>query len=156
MAGDLQRRYDLLFLHLGTPKPLRLTSIVRWGISNSKIPAHAWKSPVPTQVIEDYLPDEPDDRPTSSIQAEKDWVQVVTNFISKCDHLYKTIDSEPRTSTSDDRPRVRSGVSSGTGSLSEGHVSPEDDGPSRKVVHYDDQTRQGSLGSRFLEEFVSG
>ena len=137
MAGDLQRRYDLLFLHLETSKPLRLTSIVRWGISNSRIPAHAWKPPIPTQVIEDYVPGEPEDHPTSSIP-EKDWVQVVTNFISKCDHLYKTIDPEPRTSTSDDHPRIHSRTSSRTSSLSEGHVLPEDDGPSKKVVRHND------------------
>jgi len=136
-AEDLQRRYDLLFLHLETPKPLRLTSIVRWGISNSKIPAPTWKSPVPTQVIEDYLADEPDDPPASPIP-EKDWVQVVADFISKCDHLYKITEPEPWPSVSDDRPRARSRASSGTGSLSEGHVSPDDHGPSKKVVRHDE------------------
>ena len=138
MAGDLQRRYDLLFLHLETPKPLRLTSVVRWGISNSKIPPHAWKSPVPTQVIENYLVDESDEHPVSLIQAEKDWVQVVTNFVSRCDHLDKTVEPEPRFPPLGDRPRARSRASSRASSLSEGHVSPEDDGPSRKVVRYDD------------------
>jgi hypothetical protein len=138
VAEDLQRRYDLLFLHLETPKPLQLASIVRWGISNSKIPAHAWKSPVPTQVIEDYLADEPDDPPASPIP-EKDWVLVVTDFISKCDHLYKIAEPEPWPLVSGDRPRARSRASSGTGSLSEGHVSPDDYGPSKKVVRYDEK-----------------
>jgi len=137
VAEELQRRYDLLFLHLETPKPLRLTSIVRWGISNSKIPGHGWKSPVPTQVMEDYLADEPDGPPASPIP-EKDWTQVVTDFISKCDCLYKMTEPEPWHFVSDDRPRARSRASSGTGSLSEGHVSPDDDGPSKKVVHYDE------------------
>lgn len=137
VAEDMQRRYDLLFLHLGTPKSLQLTSILRWGISNSKIPAHAWKSPVPTQMIEDYLPDEPDDWPTSPIR-EKDWVHVVADFISKCDHLYKVTEPEPWSLGNDDRPRARSRASSRASSLSEGHVSPDDDGPSRKIVHHDD------------------
>ena len=136
MAEDLQRRYDLLFLHLGAQKPLRLTSIVRWGISNLKIPAHAWKSPVPTQVIEDYLSHEPDDCPTLST-LEKGWIQVVTNFMSKCDHLYKTTKPEPQSLRRHGR-QAHSRASSRAGSLSEGHVSPEDDGPSKKVVRYDD------------------
>ena len=137
VTEDLQRRYDLLFFHLETPKPLRLNSIVRWGISNSKIPAHAWKSPIPTQVIEDYLTEEPDDPPTLPIP-EKDWVHVVTDFISKCDHLYKTTEPESGPFPLGDSPRARSGTSSRASSLSEGHVSPEDDGPSKKVVHWDD------------------
>ena len=137
VAEDLQRRYDLLFLHLETPKPLRLTSIVRWGISNSKIPAHAWKSLIPTQVIEDYLPGEPDDFPASPIP-EKDWVQTVADFISGCHHLYKSTEPEPWLSAGDDRPRARSRASSRASSLSEGHVSPDDDGPSKKVVYHND------------------
>jgi len=132
MAEGLQRRYDLLFLHLETPKPVRLTAAVRWGISNSKIPARAWKSPVPTQVIEDYLADEPDDPPASPIPG-KDWVQVVNKFIPIRDHL----DNRPL-ARSRARSRARSGTSSRASSLSEGHVSPEDDGPSKKVLHYDD------------------
>lgn len=137
VAEDLQRRYDLLFLHLETPKPLRLTSIIRLGISNSEISARAWKSRVPTQMIEDYLADEPEDPPASPIP-EKDWVQVVTDFISKYDHLYKIAEPEPWPLASGDRPRARSRASSGTGSLSEGHVSPDDDIPSRKVVRRDE------------------
>ena len=143
-ADDLQRRYDLLFLHLETPKPLRLTSIVRWGISNSKVSAHAWKSPVPTQVIEDYLTDKPDDPPASPI-TEKDWVQVVKKFISICDHLDKTIEPEPGLFSFGDNPLAHSRGSSRASSLSEGHVSPEDDGPSKKVVCYDDPSRASSF-----------
>lgn len=134
VAEDLQRRYDLLFLRLETPKPMRLTAAVRWGISNSKIRAHAWKSPVPTRVIEDYLADEPEDRPASQIL--KDWVQVVEKFISRCDHLDKTTESDPRSFSRRGRSRGRS-RGSRTDSISEGHVSPEDDGPSKKVLHYD-------------------
>jgi hypothetical protein len=131
VAEDLQRRYDLLFPRLGTPKPVRLTAAVRWGISNSKIPAHAWKSPVPTQVLEDYLADEPVDRPASSI-LKNDWAQVVNEFVSRCDRLDKTTEPEPRPFSRNDRPRApfRAGL------ISEGHVS-EDDGPSKKVVRYD-------------------
>lgn len=88
-------------------------------------------------MIEDYLPDEPDDYPTSPIH-EKDWAHAVTDFISKCDHLYKITEPEPWPLGNDDRPRARSRASSRTSSLSEGHVSPDDDGPSRKVVHHDD------------------
>ena len=134
MAEDLQRRYDLLFFHLETPKPVRLTAVVRWGILNSKIPAHAWKFPAPTQVIEGYLADESDDHPASPIL--KDWAQVVKKFISRCDHLDKTMESQPRSFSRSGRPRACS-RSSKTDSISEGHVSPEDDCPSKKVVHYD-------------------
>ena len=134
MAEDLQRRYDLLFLHLNTQKPARLTAALRWGISDSRIPAHAWKSPVPTQVIEDYLADNLDDRSASSI-FDKDWEQVVNKFISKCDHLGETKEPEPSYLPRSDRPRARSRASSTTSSISEGHVSPDDDGPSKKVPH---------------------
>lgn len=145
VAGDLRRRYDLLFFLLETPKPVRLTAAVRWGISNSRIPTHAWKSPVPTQVIEDHLADkqgEQDDHPAPSTPedgaqvAKKDWVKVVNKFISGYDHLDKMTESEPRFSRSG-RPAVRSRASSRASSISEGHVSPEDDGPSKKVVCYD-------------------
>lgn len=122
VAEDLQRRYDLIFLRLETPKPVRLTAAVRWGISNSNIPAHARKSPIPTQVIEGYLAD---DRPALSILGG--WVQVVDKFISKCDHLDGEAESDSQ---------VPSRTYSRTSSISEGHVSPEDDGPSKKVVHY--------------------
>ena len=138
MADDLQRRYDLLFFHLEIPKPLRLAAAVRWGVSNSKIPARAWKSPVPTQVIEDHLADEQNDRPAPSV-LEKDWVQVVNKFISGCDHLDKAAGPDPGPfSCNDRRQRVRSRASSRASSISEGHVSPEDDGPSEKVLHWDD------------------
>jgi len=121
-----------------TPKPLRLTAAVRWGASNSKIPAHAWKLPVPTQVIEDHLADASNDRPASSV-LENDWVQVVNKFISRCDHLDKAAEPDPgHFSLNDRRQRVRSRASSRASSISEGHVSPEDDGPSKKVPHWDD------------------
>jgi len=128
VAEVLQRRYDLLFLHLKTPKPVRLTDALRWGISNSKIPAHAWKSPVPTQVIEEYLIDESYSRPAPSIP-KKDWVQVVNEFLPWCDHPNETTESE---SEPHSRPSSRAS------SVSEGHVSPEDDGPSKKVPRWDD------------------
>jgi len=60
VAECLQRRYDLLFLHLTNPKPVRLTATLRWGISNSRIPAHALKLFVPTRLIEGYLADKLD------------------------------------------------------------------------------------------------
>jgi len=120
VAEYLQRRYDLLFLHLKNPKPVRLTAILRWGISNSRIPAHAWKSFVPTLLIEDYLTD-------SASLVPEDWVRVVNEFISGCGHLDETVESEPH-----------SRASSRTSSVSEGHVSPEDDGPSKKVPRWDD------------------
>ena len=135
VGEDLQRRYDLLFLRLETPKPARLTAAVRWGVSNSKIPAPAWKSPVPTQVIEDYLADERDDRPASSIP--EDWVQVVSKFISRCDQLDYATEPEPRHPPRNGGPRVYSRASSRGSSISEGHNSPEDDGPSKKVVRHD-------------------
>ena len=133
VAEHLQRRYDLLFLRLETPKPVRLTATVRWGISNLKIPAHAWKSPVPTQVIEDYLANEPDDRPASPVA--KDWAQVVNEFISRCKHLDETKEPELRLFSPNDRLRAHFRTPSRTSSVSEGHVSPEDDGPSEKVLH---------------------
>lgn len=136
VAVDLQRRYDLLFFRLETPKPVRLTAAVRWGISNSRVPICAWKSPVPTQVIEDYLADEADDCPASST-LEKGWVQVVDKFVSRYDHLYKTMEPELGSFSPNYSPRVRSRASSRASSISEGHVSPEDDGPSKKVVYYD-------------------
>ena len=136
VGEELQRRYDLLFLRLETPKPVRLTAGVRWGVSNSKIPAHAWISPVSTRVIEDYLADERDERPSSSIS--KDWVKVVNKFIFRCDQLDYATEPKPCSPSRNDGPRVRSRASSRASSISEGHVSPEDDGPSKKVVRYDD------------------
>ena len=66
MAEDLHRRCDLLFPRSETLEPVRLAA-VRRGISHLKIHTYAWESPAPTQVVEDRLVDEPDDRPTSSI-----------------------------------------------------------------------------------------
>jgi len=128
-AEDLQRRYDLLFLRLNAAKPARLTAAVRRGISNSKITTHAWKSPVPTGVIGDYLADKPDGRRASSI-VERDWVQVINGFISRRDYLDKTTESGEGPFLQNDRPWKRSRTSSRASSISEGHVSPEDEGPS--------------------------
>ena len=136
VGEDLQRRYDLLFLRLETSKPARLTTAVRWGVSNSKIPASAWKSPVPTQVIEDYLADEQNDRPASSIP--EDWVQVVNKFTFRCNQLGYAMEPEPQHSSRKDGRWAGSRGSSRAGSISEGHISPEDDVPSKKVVHHDD------------------
>ena len=135
-AENLQRRYDLLFLHLETPKPVRLTAAVRWGILDSKPPTHAWKSPIPTWGMEDYLADEPVDPLAPS--SLKDWVQVVNKFISGYGYLDNPTEPEPRPTSRNTRPRVRSlaSASSRTSSISEGHVSPEDDIPSKKVVDY--------------------
>jgi len=82
---------------------------------------------VPMQAITNYLADGPDDRPASSIP-------VVKKFISRCNHLDNTTEPGSRS----DSPQVRSRPPSRASSISEGHVSPEDDGPSKKVVHYDD------------------
>ena len=142
VTEDLQRRYDLLFLRLETPKPVRLTAALRWGISKLKIPAHAWKSPVPAQVIEDYLAEEPDGHLAPPILV--DWVQVVNKFIPLCSYLDNATESEPGPRPRYKRPRAgsgasgASGASSGASPISEGHVSPDEDGPSRKVVRYYD------------------
>lgn len=140
VALDIQRRYDLLFLHLEIPAPARLTEVMRWGISASKIPPHAWKSPIPTEVIEEYLSESGKvDRGRSDSPVQiMDWKQVVDTFISKCDELDQTRGRQRSgLPPVDDQPRKRSRASSRTSSISEGHVSPDDDGPSRKVVHGD-------------------
>ena len=95
VAEDLQRRYDLLFLHLETPKPVRLTAIVRWGILNSKFPALEWESPVPTQATEDYLAGELDHCLPPPI-GEKYWAQVVNRFVTGCSQLDKVTRSLSR------------------------------------------------------------
>ena len=87
-------------------------------------------------MIEDYLADEADDCPALST-LEKGWVQVVDEFVSRYDRLYKTMEPELGSFSPDYSPQVRSRASSRASSISEGHVSPEDDGPSKKVVCYD-------------------
>ena len=140
VALDLQRRYDLLFSHLGASTPARLTAVLRWAIPDSKISPRAWKSPIPTEVIEEYLSESGKvDRGRSDSPVQiMDWKQVVDTFISKCDELDQTRGRQRSgLPPVDDQPRKRSRASSRTSSISEGHVSPDDDGPSRKVVHGD-------------------
>ena len=107
------------------------------------------------------------------VESETEWVQVVNEFISRCEDLYKTSEAAPSPVLPPSPPsfpfpspaplpapkpsfrsrveaimrryptlgysgRARSRASSRGSSRSEGHVSPEDDGPSKKVVHYDD------------------
>ena len=139
-AGDLRKRYDLLFLHLETPTPVRLTAVARWAVSVSKIAPRAWKTPIPTLVIEEYLSenvDESGDGSSPRIQT-KDWKRVVGEFVSRCDELDQTRGrrrSGLPPVDDDDQPPKRSRGSSRASSISEGHVSPDDDGPSKKVVH---------------------
>lgn len=142
-TGDLRKRYDLLFLHLEAPAPPRLTAVARWAVSVSKLPSRAWKAPIPTPVIEEYLSEHTRGNGSGSsppIQT-KDWRRVVDEFISRCDELDQArgrrrsglppVDDH-------DQPRKQSRGSSRASSISEGHVSPDDDGPSRKVLHGDD------------------
>ena len=140
VAGDLRKRYDLLFFHLGTSKPARLTAVARWAISVSKIPPHAWKASIPTLIIEEYLSKNTGNNSESSPPIQtKDWKRVVGEFVSKCDELDQMRGRRlPGLPPIDDRRRGRSRASSGASSISEGHVSPDDDGPSRKVLRYDD------------------
>lgn len=84
-------------------------------------------------MIENYLAEESDNFLISPI-SEKDWVQVVNRFVTRCSHLDKVTGPFSHGY----RSRVSSRASSRAGSLSEGHVSPEDDGPSKKIVHFDD------------------
>ena len=150
VAGELRKRYDLFFLHLDTQVPARLTSIIRWAVSTSKIPQREWKAPIPTSTIEEYLAENPDVDSGSSSEPQgqkKDWKLEVDKFISKCGRL----DQERRRSWSELAPadyglprklhRKPSRASSMTSSISEGHVSPDEDGPSRKVLHYDDWSK---------------
>ena len=67
-----------------------------------------------------------------------EWERVVNEFLSSCDHLGSTTGPEPMPLPRNNRPQAHSGTSSRASSISEGHVSPEDDGPSKKVVRYDD------------------
>ena len=139
-AGDLRKRYDLLFLHLETTTPARLTAVARWAASVSKIPLHAWKAPIPTAMIEEYLSrnNSVDDSASNSQTQTKDWKRAVDDFISRCDELDQTRGRSGLPPIKDDeQPRKRSRASSRGSSISEGHVSPDDDGPSRKVLHDD-------------------
>jgi len=138
-AGDLRKRYDLLFLHLEAPTPVRLTAVARWAVSVSKIAPRAWKTPIPTLVIEEYLSENANESGSgSSPQTHtKDWKRVVDEFVSSCDELDQ-VRGRRRSGLppvdDDDQPPKRSRGSSRASSISEGHVSPDDDGPSRKVV----------------------
>ena len=67
--------------------------------------------------------------PHPDCSAPGEWEGAVERFLSGLDHLYKT--TEP------DRPQAHSRTSSRASSISEGHVSPEDDGPSKKILHRD-------------------
>lgn len=142
-ARDLQKRYDLLFLHLEAPTPARLTTVARWAVSASKIPPHAWKTPIPTAMIEEYLSENANEDGSGSrpqIQT-RDWKRVVDEFVSRCDELDQTRGrrrSGLPPVDDDDQQQKRLRVSSRGSSISEGHVSPDDDRPSRKVVYDDD------------------
>ena len=75
-------------------------------------------------------------------------MQMVNKFIPIRDHLDQITEPELEFSPNGPlarsrirpraRPGARSGASPRASSLSEGHVEPEDDGPSKKVPHYDD------------------
>ena len=139
VAEDLQRRYDLLFLHLESQKPLHLTAALRWGISNSKIPAHTWKSYLPTEVIAHYLADESGDRIFPS-RPEKNWGQEVTEFIVKCTHFDEAMRSGQRFSPLHNPPRSACArASHREDSRLEQHVSPDDDGSSKNFVDFGSQ-----------------
>lgn len=72
---------------------------------------------------------------------------MVGDFISICEELDKEEERNlPELPLVDDRARKYRGrkyssASSIGSSISEGHVSPEDDGPSKKVVRYDDKIK---------------
>ena len=155
VAIDLQRRYDMLYLHLETSKPVLLTAVVRWAASASKIPAHSWKIHIPTTVMEEYISESvgKDGIGSNSTARVGDWKPVVDDFISKCDELDqrrgRRCSGLPPVG---DQPRRHSRESSRASSISEGHVSPDDDGPSRKVVHHDEDGN-GPSARRF---FVRG
>jgi hypothetical protein len=143
VAEELRKRYDLIFLHLDPPISVPLTAVVRWAVSTSKVHPQAWKAPVSTSVIEEYLAEL---SPSGPLDETKDWSLVVDEFTSKCDELDRARrQSWSEVSSSSDRGRINNQASSSSSSRasvgsrcssipSEGHVSPEDDGPSRKVV----------------------
>ena len=132
---------DTLFLHLEGSKPVLLTAVVHWAASAPKVPVHSWKVPIPTIVMEEYISESAgkDSVRSNSTARIGDWKRVIDDFISKCDELDQR--SGRRWSgllPVGDQPRRHSRASSRTSSISEGRVSPDDDGPSRKVVHRDE------------------
>ena len=141
VAIDLQRRYDMLFLHLETSKPVLLTAVVRWAASAPKIPAQSWKAPIPTIVMEEYISESAGKNGVGSNSTARvvDWKPVVDDFIAKCDELDQRRGRRwSGLPPVGDQPRRHSRATSRASSISEGHVSPDDDGPSRKVVHHDE------------------
>jgi len=104
----------------------------------------AQNSPTTTQVAEDRA-DEPGD--LSALPTLNRWVEVVSKFISRCDHLDEAIQLKQESSSGDDHSRTSSRGSSRGSVVSEGHVSPEEDGPSKKVVRYDDHVSRDSSES---------
>jgi len=111
----------------------------------------ARNSPVPTQVTEDYHADGPGDCPAPP--ALERWAAVVDEFILMCDHLDETARQESERSSYDGQSRAHSRLSlSSRGSMiSGGRISPGDDSPSKRIVHYDDHTVQDLLESSYLE-----
>ena len=159
VAKDLRKRYDLLFFSLETPTPARLTAVARWAVSATRIPPHEWKAPVPTSVIEEYLAESTNANGGSNPKPRtqmRDWKLVVEKFISTCDELSSVgerhwssappaddqpqWDLRPSSKVSSRASSLRAGPRMGSraSSISEGHVSPDDDGPSRKVLYDDD------------------
>jgi len=152
VAKELRKRYDLLFLRLETPVPVQLTAVARWAVSASKIPSQAWKAPITTWMIEEYLAENvnTDSESNAELQIQPtDWKLVVDEFISTCDELVQAReqhwsallpDNDQLPGHSRISSRTSSRASSRTGSrtrsrtssISEGHVSPDDDGPSKK------------------------
>ena len=156
-ARELRKRYDLFYLHLDTQTPVRLTSVVRWAVSTSKIPPHAWKAPVPTSVIEEYLTENPnlnDAFPSSSREKKRDWKLEVDKFISKCHELdLEGGQGQSGISFTDDPPRghrgTRSVISSRAESISEGHLSPDQErGQGRSVPSFTDDPPWGQRRTR--------
>jgi len=136
VAVDLRKRYDLIFLRIGTPTPVRLTTVTRWAVSTSKVPPNAWKKPVPTSMIEEYLAENVNANSANSNPRAQisDWWVVVDEFIFMCDELGQTRElhrSELPFAGDRGQKRASSRASSRTSSRSEGHVSPDDD-PGRK------------------------
>jgi len=104
----------------------------------------AQNSPTTKQVAEDHA-DEPGDL-FAPLSLDR-WVEVVSKFVSRCDNLDEAIQLEPESSSGDDNSRRSSSASSRGSMVSEGHVSPEEDGPSKKVVRYDDHVARDSSES---------
>ena len=68
----------------------------------------------------------------------KDQMNVVNEYLPRWSHLDKTTEPGPGPFSRNDRPSVRSRARSRAGSNSEGHISPDEDGPSKKILPYDD------------------